>query len=160
MRSRRPAYGLLFGHDSTIGGGSGISSAHTTVIGAGRAVGEVTGLPSAGERRPARSSFLDVAESPPSTGTPWELIPRGPPLAMVAFTLVERGEMTLRFSSHSGQRTIQRGLPKSRFGEYARRYICRVGSVCGMWRRLRGELPDMIVSRVPRTWFPETESGR
>ena len=99
MRSRRPAYGLLFGHDSTIGGGIGISSAHATVIGAGRAVGEVTGLPSAGERLPARSLFLAVAELLSSTGTPRGLIPRGPALAMVSFTVVERGAMTFRFSS-------------------------------------------------------------
>ena len=46
---RRPAYGLLFRRDIIIGGGVGISSAHATEIGAVRAVGEVTGLPSVGE---------------------------------------------------------------------------------------------------------------
>ena len=97
--ARRPAYGLLFGRDSTIGGGIGISSAHATVIGAGRAVGEVTGLPSAGERLPARSLFLAVAELLSSTGTPRGLIPRGPALAMVALTVVERGKTTFRFIS-------------------------------------------------------------
>ena len=96
---RRPAYGLLFRRDSSIGGGVGISSTQATAIRAGRPVGEVTGLPSAGERLHARSLLLAVAESPPSTGTPRGLIPRGPALPMAAFTVVERGEMTFRFSS-------------------------------------------------------------
>ena len=79
---------------------------------------------------------------------------------------------------HSGQRTIQRGLPKSRCGESARRYIRRGGSVGGLWRRrLRGasrhdnlpSSPSMAsrnevwkaegVSTFPRrvgpgTWYP------
>ena len=57
----------------------------------------MTGLPSAGERLPARSLFLAVAELLSSTDPPRGLIPRGPELAMVAFTVVERGEMTFRF---------------------------------------------------------------
>ena len=61
---------------------------------------------------------------------------------------------------HSRQKTIQRGLPKSRCGESARRYIRRGGSVSGMWRRLRGEFPDMTISRVPRAWLPEMKSRR
>ena len=71
--ARRPAYGLLLGRDSTIGGGVGISPAHATVIGAGRAVPTVAGPRSAGERLPARSLFLAVQE-PLSTGTPRGLI--------------------------------------------------------------------------------------
>ena len=29
-----------------------------------------------------------------------------------------------------------------------------------MWRRIRGEVPDMTISRIPRAWLPETKSGR
>ena len=54
---------------------------------------------------------------------------------------------------HSGRRTIQRGLRKSRCGESARRNIRRRGSVGGVWRRIRGEFPNMTISRVPE--FPD-----
>ena len=59
-------------------------------IGAGRAVGEVTGLPSVAERLPAPCLFLAVAELLSSIGTPRQLSPRGPALAIVASTVVER----------------------------------------------------------------------
>ena len=95
--ARRPAYGLLFSRHSIIGGGVGISSEHATEIGAVRAVGEVTGLPSLGEELPARSLFLVVAELSSFTDPPRGLIPRGPELAMVAFTVAERGEMMFGF---------------------------------------------------------------
>ena len=58
---------------------------------------EVIGLPRVGEYLPARSLFLTVAELLSSTATPRRLIVRGPALAVVAFTVVERGEMTSRF---------------------------------------------------------------
>ena len=58
---------------------------------------EVIGLPRVGEYLPARSLFLTVAELLSSTATPRRLIVRGPALAVVAFTVVERGEMTFRF---------------------------------------------------------------
>ena len=53
------------------------------------------------------------------------------------------------------------GLSKVPLRESARRYIRRRVSVDGMWRRRnRGEILDMTISRVPRAWFPETNSGR
>ena len=70
------------------------------------------------------------------------------------------GEQLSSLPRHSGQKTIQRGLPKSRCGESARRCIRRGGTVGGMWRRLRGEFPDMTISRVPRAWLPETKFAR
>ena len=52
------------------------------------------------------------------------------------------------------------GLSKVPLRESARRYICRRGSVSGLWRRrVRGEVLDMTISRVPRAWSPETKSG-
>ena len=53
------------------------------------------------------------------------------------------------------------GLSKVPPRESARRYIRRRVSVDGMWRRRnRGEILDMTISRVPRAWLPETNSGR
>ena len=53
------------------------------------------------------------------------------------------------------------GLSKVPLRQSARRYIRRRGSVDGMWRRrIRGEILDMTISRVPRAWLPETKSGR
>ena len=55
-----------------------------------------------------------------------------------------RGEQSSLLSWRSGQRTIQRGLAKSRCGESAKvRRIAAAeeGSVSGTWRRrLRGEI--------------------
>ena len=60
-----------------------------------------------------------------------------------------------------GSNDFPSGLSKVPLREAARRYIRRRGSVGGMWRRrIRGELPDMTISRVPRAWLPETKSGR
>ena len=60
-----------------------------------------------------------------------------------------------------GSKDLPAGLSKVPPRESARRYIRRRGSVDGMWRRrIRGEVPDMTISRVPRAWFPETKSGR
>ena len=97
--SRRPAYGLRFRRDKIVGGGVGISSAHATETGAVRAVGEITVLSSVGEKLLARRVFPAVAELISLTDPLRGLIPRGPELAIVAFTVVERGEMTSRFIS-------------------------------------------------------------
>ena len=59
-----------------------------------------------------------------------------------------------------GSKDLPAGLSKVLPRESARRYIRRGGSVGGMWRRIRGEVPDMTISRVPRAWLPETKSGR
>ena len=61
-----------------------------------------------------------------------------------------------------GSKDLPAGLSKVPLRDSAinRRYIRRRGSVGGMWRRVRGEVLDMMISRVPRAWSPETKSGR
>ena len=69
-------------------------------------------------------------------------------------------EQLSSFPRHSGQKTIQRCVPKSRGAESTGRYIRRGGSVGGMWRRrVRGEVLDVTISRVPRAWSPERKFG-
>ena len=60
-----------------------------------------------------------------------------------------------------GSKDLPAGLSEVPLRESARRYIRRRGSVGGMCRRrVRGEVLDMTISRVPRAWLPETKSGR
>ena len=62
--------------------------------------------------------------------------------------------------SARGSKNLPAGLSKVPLRESARRYIRRRGSVSGMWRRrVRGEVLDIITSRVPRAWSPERKSG-
>ena len=59
-----------------------------------------------------------------------------------------------------GSKDLLAGLSKVPLRESARRYVRPRGSVGGRWRRIRGEVLDMTISRVPRAWLPETKSGR
>ena len=60
-----------------------------------------------------------------------------------------------------GSKNLPAGLSKVPLRESARRYIRRRGSVSGMWRRrVRGEVLDVTISRVPRAWFPESLEDR
>ena len=59
-----------------------------------------------------------------------------------------------------GSKDLPVGLSKVPPRKSAKRYIRRGGSVGGMWRRIREEVLDMTISRVPRAWLPETKSGR
>ena len=59
-----------------------------------------------------------------------------------------------------GSKNLPAGLSNVPLRESARRYIRLGGSVSGMWRRrVRGEVLDMTISRVPRAWSPERKSG-
>ena len=58
-----------------------------------------------------------------------------------------------------GSKNLPAGLSNVPLRECARRYIRRRRSVSGMWRRVRGEVLDMTISRVPRAWSPERKSG-
>ena len=49
-----------------------------------------------------------------------------------------------------GSKNLPAGLSNVPLRESARRYIRLGGSVSGMWRRVRGEVLDMTISRVPR----------
>ena len=60
-----------------------------------------------------------------------------------------------------GPKDLPAGLSKVPPRESARRYMRRRGSVGGMWRRrIRGEVLDMTIFRVPRAWLSETKSAR
>ena len=60
-----------------------------------------------------------------------------------------------------GWKDLPAVLSKIPWRQSAGRYIRRRGTIGGMWRRrIRGEVPDMTISRVPRAWLPETKSGR
>ena len=49
-----------------------------------------------------------------------------------------------------GSKNLPAGLSNVPLRESARRYIRRRRSVSGMWRRVRGEVLDMTISRVSR----------
>ena len=71
------------------------------------------------------------------------------------------GQAVVIAPSALGSKDLPAGLSKVLPRESAGRYIRRRGSVGGTWRRrIRGEVPDMTISRVPRAWLPETKSGK
>ena len=71
------------------------------------------------------------------------------------------GRAVIIAPSALGSKDLPAGLSKVPLRACARRYIRRRRSVGGMRRRrIRGEVPDMTISRVPGAWLPETKSGR
>ena len=60
-----------------------------------------------------------------------------------------------------GSKDLPAGLSKVPLRESAMRDIRCRGFVGGMWwRRIRGVVLDMTISRDLRAWRPETKSGR